>query len=175
MENSKNKPTFAQLSTKKREINRDMGTTKDNSRIIGLASDHAGYEMKEFVRIYLDKKGIPYIDFGTYTSESVSYTIFGHRLAEAIENNEVQVGIGVCGSGNGINMTLNKHAGIRSALCWNDEIAKLARTHNDANVLALPGRFLSMDEVQKMVETFLTTPFEGGRHVERIQSIPISS
>jgi ribose 5-phosphate isomerase B len=142
-------------------------------RIIGLASDHAGYEMKEFIRIYLDKKEIPYIDYGTYTTESVNYAEYGHKLAEAIEKNEVQVGIGVCGSGNGINMTLNKHAIIRSALCWDEEIACLARTHNDANVLALPGRFLSMDVVQKIVNIFLETPFEGGRHEARINTIPI--
>lgn len=143
------------------------------TKIVGLASDHAGYEMKEFIRIYLDKEGIPYIDYGTYTSESVNYTVYAHALAEAIEKNEVQVGIGVCGSGNGLNMTLNKHAIIRSALCWDEEIVRLARSHNDANVLALPGRFLSMDLVRKMVDVFLKTEFEGGRHQERIDSIPI--
>ncbi|MDR2844397.1 MAG: ribose 5-phosphate isomerase B [Candidatus Symbiothrix sp.] len=138
---------------------------------VGLASDHAGYEMKEFIRALLDKKGIPYLDYGAYTPESVNYAVFGHRLAAAVENQEVSLGIAVCGSGNGINMTLNKHAGIRSALCWKEEIATLARMHNDANVLALPGRFLPMDEAEKIVETFLNTPFEGGRHVERIRSI----
>ena len=140
---------------------------------IGLASDHAGYELKEFIRILLDEKEIPYIDYGTYSSESVSYPTFGHKLAEAVEQGEVSAGIAVCGSGNGINMTLNKHKKIRSALCWNEEIVRLARTHNDANVLALPGRFLSMDLAEKMVDVFLNTPFEGGRHQERIDSIPI--
>jgi ribose 5-phosphate isomerase B len=138
---------------------------------IGLASDHAGYELKEFVRILLDKKDIPYIDYGTYSTESVNYAVFGHKLAEALEHNEVQLGIAVCGSGNGINMTLNKHAHIRSALCWNEEIVSLARKHNDANVLALPGRFVSPDLAEKMVDIFLNTPFEGGRHQERIQAI----
>jgi len=142
--------------------------------IIGLASDHAGYELKEFIRILLDKKEIPYIDYGTYTTESVSYATFGHKLAEAIENKEVSLGIAVCGSGNGINMTLNKHKKVRSALCWNDEIASLARVHNDANVLVLPGRFISTDLAEKMVDTFLNTPFEGGRHQNRIDMIPIS-
>ena len=143
-------------------------------QIIGLASDHAGYEMKEFIRIYLDKCEVPYIDYGTYTSESINYAIYGHKLAEAIEQHEVQIGIGVCGSGNGMNMTLNKHAAIRSALCWNEEITRLARSHNNANVLTLPGRFLPLDQVQKMVDIFLKTPFEEGRHAERIAAIPIS-
>jgi ribose 5-phosphate isomerase B len=140
---------------------------------IGLASDHAGYELKEFVRILLDKKGIPYIDYGTYSTESVNYADYGHILAEAIETDEVCKGIAVCGSGNGINMTLNKHAAIRSALCWDEEITTLARQHNDANVLALPGRFLSLDLAEKMVDAFLNTPFEGGRHQTRIDAIPI--
>jgi ribose 5-phosphate isomerase B len=138
---------------------------------IGLASDHAGYALKEFVRILLGKKNIPYIDYGTYTAESVSYAVFGHKLAEAIEQGEVQLGIAVCGSGNGIDMTLNKHARIRAALCWNEEIARLARLHNDANVLTLPGRFLSEDLAEKMVDVFLKTPFEGGRHQERVNGI----
>lgn len=148
---------------------------KSERQIIGLASDHAGYEMKEFVRIYLDKKEIPYIDYGTYTTESANYAIYGHKLAEAIERDEVQLGIGVCGSGNGINMTLNKHAVIRSALCWNEEITQLARSHNNANVLALPGRFLPLDMVQKMVDIFLNTDFEGGRHSERTMEIMLPS
>lgn len=143
-------------------------------KIIGLASDHGGYELKEFIRIFLDKEEIPYIDYGTYTTESVNYTIYGHKLAEAIEQGEVTCGIAVCGTGNGINMTLNKHAHIRSALCWDEEITRLAREHNDANVLALPGRFLSLDLAQKMVDVFLNTPFEGGRHQERIDSIPLA-
>ena len=142
-------------------------------QIVGLVSDHAGYELKEFVRVLLDKKEVPYIDFGTYTTESVDYPVFGHRLAEAIEKKEVSCGIAVCGTGNGINMTLNKHAEIRSALCWDEEITRLARTHNDANVLALPGRFLSMDLAKKMVDIFLNTPFEGGRHQNRINMIPL--
>jgi ribose 5-phosphate isomerase B len=138
---------------------------------VGLASDHAGFDLKEFVRVLLDKRDIPYIDYGTYTTESVNYAEYGHKLAEAIEKGEVARGIAVCGSGNGINMTLNRHAAVRSALCWDEEIVTLARQHNDANVLALPGRFLSIDLAEKMVETFLNTPFEGGRHQARIDSI----
>jgi ribose 5-phosphate isomerase B len=139
---------------------------------MGLASDHAGYEIKEFVRVLLDKKGISCIDYGTYTTESANYAEYGHLLADAIERGEVSAGIAVCGSGNGISMTLNKHAVVRAALCWNEEIVKLARAHNDANVLALPGRFLSMDVAEKMVDAFLNTPFEGGRHQDRIDAIP---
>jgi ribose 5-phosphate isomerase B len=140
---------------------------------IGLASDHAGYEVKEFVRILLDKKGIPCIDYGTYSADSANYAEYGHRLAEAIEQGEVSAGIASCGSGNGINMALNKHAAIRSALCWNEEITALARMHNNANVLTLPGRFVSMNVVEKMVDIFLHTAFEGGRHEARIDTIPI--
>jgi len=142
---------------------------------IGLASDHAGYEVKEFIRVLLERKNIPHIDYGTYTSENVSYAEYGHKLAEAIEKGEVSVGIAVCGSGNGINMTINKHPIIRSALCWNKKITTLARMHNDANVLALPGRFLTMGQVENIIDIFLNTPFEGGRHQERIQEIPVKS
>jgi ribose 5-phosphate isomerase B len=142
-----------------------------NYERIGLASDHAGYELKEFIRIFLDKKGVPYIDYGTYTSESANYAVFGHKLAEALKKGEVSRGIAVCSSGNGINMTMNRYKEIRSALCWNEEITKLARAHNNANVLALPGRFLSLDLAEKIVELFLNTPFEGGRHKERIDAI----
>jgi len=138
---------------------------------IGLASDHAGYEMKEFIRDLLDKKNIPYIDYGTYSTESTNYAIYGHHLAEAIEQNEVQKGIAVCSTGNGINMTLNKHQKIRAALCWCEEIAQLARAHNDANVLSLPGRFISFDLAEKIINIFLNTPFEGGRHQCRVEAI----
>jgi len=138
---------------------------------IGLASDHAGYEMKEFIRNLLDKKNIHYIDYGTYSTESTNYAIYGHRLAEAIQQNEVQKGIAVCSTGNGISMTLNKHQGIRAALCWCEEIAQLARAHNDANVLTLPGRFISFDLSEKIINIFLTTLFDGGRHQFRIEAI----
>ena len=141
---------------------------------VGLASDHAGFELKEHIRIYLDTKDIPYIDYGTYTPESTNYATYGHKLAEAIEEDEVQIGIAVCATGNGINMTLNKHQHIRSALCWNEEITRLARLHNNANVMALPGRFLAPELAEKMTDIFLNTAFEGGRHQGRIDAIPIS-
>jgi len=139
--------------------------------IIGLASDHAGYIIKEYIRNLFDKKNIPYIDFGTYSAESSNYAISGHNLADAIEQNKVQKGIAVCASGNGINMTVNKHKGIRAALCWNEEIAWLARAHNDANILSLPGRFISEDLVEKIIDVFQNTAFEGGRHKCRVEAI----
>jgi ribose 5-phosphate isomerase B len=149
----------------------DQNTQQPAYPRIGIASDHAGYELKEFIRVLLDKKDIPNIDYGTYSTENANYAVFGHKLANAIELNEVQLGIAVCGSGNGINMTLNKHAHIRSALCWNEEIAALARRHNNANILTLPGRFISLNLAEKLVDIFLNTPFEGGRHQERIDKI----
>jgi ribose 5-phosphate isomerase B len=141
----------------------------------GLASDHAGYQLKEFIKSLFDKKGLAYIDFGANSPESCNYAEYGHLLADAVEKGEVYSGIAVCGSGNGINMTVNKHPGIRAALCWNVELARLARLHNDANVLALPGRFLSMNETEKILDAFLNTAFEGGRHQVRIDSIPIKN
>jgi len=140
---------------------------------IGLASDHVGYELKEYIIKLLESNSIQYIDYGTYSNESTNYAIFGHRLANAIEQNEVQKGIAICSTGNGISMTLNKHKNIRAALCWNEEIAKLARAHNDANVLSLPGRFISLYLAEKIVHTFINTSFEGGRHQCRIEAIDL--
>ena len=138
---------------------------------IGLASDHAGYEMKEYIRRLLEKKNIPYIDYGTYSSESTSYAIYGHRLANAIEQKEARRGIAFCGSGNGISMTLNRHKAVRAALCWNEETAYLARAHNDANVVSIPGRFIYFELAERIVDVFLHTPFEGGRHQDRVDAI----
>ena len=140
---------------------------------IGLASDHAGFEVKEHIRKLLDQKNIPYIDYGTYSAERANYAIFGHRLAKAIELNDVRKGIAVCGSGNGINMTLNKHKGIRAALCWNEEIVRLARAHNDANVLSIPGRFVTMELAEKIVNIFFNTAYEGERHQSRVEAIDV--
>ena len=140
---------------------------------IGLASDHAGFETKEFVKTILDAKGLSYQDFGTYGTTSVDYPDFAHPLAFAVEEGRCSLGIAVCGSGNGINMTLNKHQGIRSALCWNEEIAALARQHNNANVCVMPGRFIDSVCVTAIVEAFLTTPYEGGRHQARIDKIAL--
>ena len=141
---------------------------------IALCSDHAGYATKMAIIDYLKSQGIAYKDFGTYSEDSCDYPDFAHLCAKAVESGECYPGIGICGSGEGINMTLNKHQGIRSALCWTSEIASLARRHNDANVLALPGRFLSNDEAIELVKVFLSTDFEGGRHQRRIDKIRVA-
>ena len=141
--------------------------------MIGLTSDHAGFELKEFIKSVLDKKEIAYKDFGTYSTASVDYPDYAHQLATAIQNGEVESGITVCGSGNGMAITLNKHKGIRAGLCWEEEIAQLVRAHNDANVLVLPGRYISEPEVKLCVIAFLETPFEGGRHQNRVDKIEI--
>ena len=141
---------------------------------IGLCSDHAGFELKQYIEMLLKERGLEYCDFGTNSSESCDYPDYAHPLAVAVEKGEVYPGIAVCGTGNGISMTLNKHQGVRAALCWNEEIARLCRAHNDANVLVLPGRFISTDEALRVIDIFLNTPFEGGRHLRRIQKIPIS-
>ena len=139
--------------------------------IIGLACDHGGYTTKEFVKELLVSEGYEVKDFGTNSEESVDYPEYGHRLAEAVLSKEVSRGIAICGSGNGISMALNKHAGIRAALCWEEELGQLARLHNDANVLSLPGRFVDNEKAGKIVRAFLTTEFEGGRHIARVEKI----
>ena len=139
---------------------------------IGLASDHAGFAAKQIIIKLLAENGIPFRDFGAYSEESSDYADFAHPLARAVESGECYPGIAICGSGNGINMTMNKHQGIRSALCWNKEVTYLARAHNNANVLALPGRLLNEEEIYEILVTFLNTPFEGGRHERRINKIP---
>ena len=141
--------------------------------MIGLCSDHAGYELKEYIKTLLDARGLSYKDLGTYSSDSCDYPDYAHPMAEAIERGEVYPGIAICGTGNGIGMTLNKHQGVRAALCWRSDIAQLARAHNDANVVVVPGRFISLEDTRKIIEVFLDTPFEGGRHARRIQKIPV--
>ncbi|GAB4298201.1 MAG: ribose 5-phosphate isomerase B [Marinilabiliales bacterium] len=140
---------------------------------LAFASDHAGYKTKKILIDYLSLKGYSIKDFGTYSEESCDYPDYAHPMAKAVENNEFDYGISLCGSGNGINMVANKYQGIRSALCWNVEISKLARQHNDANICALPARFISVEEAKKIVDAFLNTEFEGGRHQRRIEKIPV--
>ena len=140
---------------------------------IGLCSDHAGFELKEFIKQLLDSKGIAYKDFGTYSTDSCDYSDYAHPLAKAIEAGDVYPGIAICGTGNGIAMTLNKHQVISAALCWQEELARLARAHNNANILVMPGRFISQEEATRVVNAFFTTPFEGGRHQRRIEKIPL--
>ncbi len=138
---------------------------------IGIACDHAGYEMKEFLVGYLGAMGFEVLDFGTHSPESVDYPDFAHPLAEAIEKGELERGIGLCGSGEGMVMTLNKHRGIRAGLCWEPEVASLIRRHNDANVLVLPARFITNDEAAAILDTFLASEFEGGRHQRRVEKM----
>ncbi|MBR1889049.1 MAG: ribose 5-phosphate isomerase B [Alloprevotella sp.] len=141
---------------------------------IGVASDHAGFELKEHAKELLQEMGYEVKDFGTYNAESCDYPDFAHALAQGIEQGEVPMGIAVCGSGEGICITLNKHQSIRAALVWRADIARLSRQHNDANVLCLPGRFLEKSEADNIIKEFLTTSFEGGRHLIRVNKIPIS-
>ena len=140
---------------------------------IAVASDHAGYERKQAVLKYLQEQGIDYKDFGAWSSESCDYPDFAHPLAEAVSRGEFDKGITLCGSGNGINITANKHQGIRSAICWLPEIAMLARQHNDANICALPARYVTDQEAIEIIKVFLATEFEGGRHLLRINKIPV--
>lgn len=142
--------------------------------IIGLASDHAAFQLKQFVKSYLDEKGLSYKDYGTYNEKSCNYADYGHALANGIERGEVEKGIAMCGSGEGISMTLNKHQNIRAGLCWIPEIAHLIRQHNDANVLVMPGRFIDNKMASLIMDEFLNTEFEGGRHLDRINSIPVN-
>ena len=139
---------------------------------VALCSDHAGYATKQHIIEHLKSLGVAYKDFGTYNEDSCDYPDFAHPCAEAVERGECYPGIAVCGSGEGISITLNKHQGIRAALCWKPEIAALSLQHNDANVLALPRRFITAAEAIAMVDTFLSTAFEGGRHQRRIDKIP---
>jgi ribose 5-phosphate isomerase B len=140
---------------------------------IAVASDHAGFEQKQAVLKFLQEQGIEFKDFGAFSTESSDYPDFAHPLSNAVSDGEFDKGITLCGSGNGINMTANKHQGIRSALCWMPEIARLARLHNDANICSLPARFITDDEAIQIVKTFLSTDFEGGRHIARINKIPV--
>jgi len=144
-----------------------------NEISIAICSDHAGYELKQIVMKHLNDQGVIKLkDFGAYSSESSDYADYAHPMASAVENAEFDFGISICGSGNGISMTVNKHQGIRAALCWNTEIAVLARQHNNANVISLPARFVSEEEALNMIDLFFSTDFEGGRHKTRIDKIP---
>lgn len=140
---------------------------------IAMASDHAGYELKKKLEDYLVAKGYGVKDFGTDSEESCDYPDYAHPAATAVEKGEYPFGIAMCGSGNGIQITLNKHQGIRAALCWLPELAALARQHNNANFLVLPARFISYDEAVKIVDAYLDASFEGGRHQRRIDKIPV--
>jgi ribose 5-phosphate isomerase B len=144
-------------------------TDKDKRIVIG--SDHAGFPVKEIIKSYLIAQGFEVNDYGTHSTESVDYPDFAHKVASDISSGKCERGVLVCGSGNGICMTANKHQNVRAALCWNAEIAQLARMHNDANILCLPGRYVNKEEAEKIMEVFLTTSFEGGRHQTRINKM----
>lgn len=145
----------------------------NNQTSILMASDHAGFQMKSKLKQYLESKEMKVVDLGTHTGDAVDYPDYGHQIGKLISEGEYVLGITICGSGNGINMTTNKYKGIRGALCWNEEIAELARKHNDANVCSLPGRFISQEMAEKIVDIFLSTGFDGGRHEQRIRKIDL--
>lgn len=140
---------------------------------IAIASDHAGYALKEILKPYLEEKGMEVVDFGTNSEASCDYPDYAHPAAIAVESGKCDLGVAMCGSGNGIQITLNKHQGIRAALCWLPELASLARQHNDANFLVLPARFISPDEAKKIADAYFSASFEGGRHQRRIDKIPV--
>lgn len=140
---------------------------------LAIGGDHAGFEYKEIIKEMLAGMNWEVSDKGTYSTDSTDYPDYAHPLANMVASGEASVGILICGSGNGVCMTANKHQGIRAALCWNEELASLARQHNNANVLCIPSRFVSIDVAKKMVEVFLSTPFEGGRHENRVSKISL--
>lgn len=140
---------------------------------IGIASDHAGFALKEHLKKVFEAKGISYIDYGTHSEASCDYPDYAHALAKGIEQGDCQQGVAICGSGQGIAITLNKHAHIRAAIAWMPEIASLARQHNNANVLVLPGRFISNEDAELCFDVFMNTDFEGGRHQSRVDKIAL--
>lgn len=148
-----------------------MQTPFDLNKPIAIGSDHAGYDYKEDLISFLEGKGLPFKDFGTDSKDSVDYPDYAHPVASAVENGEASFGILICGSANGVAITANKHKGIRAAICWGEEIAKLAREHNDANVICIPGKFVREGDAEKMVQVFITTEFEKGRHEKRVNKI----
>ncbi|MFP4664739.1 MAG: ribose 5-phosphate isomerase B [Bacteroidales bacterium] len=140
---------------------------------IAVAADHAGFQLKERIKQYLKDEGYEVKDFGTHSEESTDYPDYAHPLAQSVESGDSDLGFSFCGSGNGISMTANKHQGIRSALCWEEELAALARQHNNANVCSIPARFVSEEKGLGIAKTFLNSGFEGGRHQRRIDKIPV--
>ena len=148
-----------------------MSFVFDSTKPIALGADHAGIEYKNAIKTWLEAKGYAVKDFGTYHTDSVDYPDFAHPTASSVEKNETCFGILFCGSANGVAMTANKHAGIRAGLCWETEVAELTRLHNNANVICIPARFVALDLAKEMIEKFMNTPFEGGRHQNRVNKI----
>lgn len=148
-----------------------MNSPFDPKKPVAIGADHAGFDYKEDLISFLEAKDMLFHDFGTYTKDSVDYADFAHPVADAVEKGEASFGILLCGSANGVAITANKHKGIRAAICWGEELVKLAREHNDANIICIPARFVREGDAEKMVELFMNTPFEGGRHQRRVQKI----
>ena len=148
-----------------------MNSPFDLSKPVAIGSDHAGFEYKEDLISFLEGKGLPYQDFGTHSKDSVDYPDFAHPVAEAVQSGDFSFGILLCGSANGVAITANKHQGIRAAICWGEEIAKIVREHNDANIICIPARFVREGDAEKMVDIFMHTNFEGGRHLRRLEKI----
>lgn len=138
---------------------------------VAIGSDHAGFEYKEEIISYLESKGLQVKDLGTHSKDSVDYPDYAHPVATAVERETASFGILICGSANGVAITANKHQGIRAAICWGEELARLARSHNEANVLCIPARFVDVAVAQQMVDVFMNTPFEGGRHEDRVRKM----
>jgi ribose 5-phosphate isomerase B len=151
-----------------------MSSPFDLTKPIAIGSDHAGFDYKEELISFLEGKGIPFTDFGTYSKDSVDYPDYAHPVANAVESGEAAFGILLCGTANGVAITANKHQGIRAAICWGEEIAKVVREHNDANIICIPSRFVREGDAEKMVQIFMTTQFEGGRHKNRVVKIACS-
>src|SRR6186713_2232137 len=147
----------------------------DSNKPIAIGCDHAGFDCKEDLISFLEGENMAYKDFGTYTKDSVDYPDFAHPVASAVENGEASFGILLCGSANGVAITANKHQGIRAAICWGEELAKLCREHNNANILCIPARFVREGDAEKMVNLFMHTEFEGGRHGKRVDKIACSA
>ena len=143
----------------------------DKNKPVAIGADHAGFDYKEDLISFLEAKGIVYNDFGTHSRDSVDYPDFAHPVAKAVQNGEASFGILLCGSGNGVAITANKHPDVRAAVCWGEEIAQLARMHNNANVICIPARFVREGDAEKMVDIFMHTEFEGGRHERRVEKI----
>lgn len=148
--------------------------TFDLTKPIAIGSDHAGFEYKEAIKKWLEKKNYIVKDFGTYSLDSVDYPDFAHPVATSVETNEASFGILFCGSANGVAITANKHQGVRAGLAWENDVAKLIRRHNNANIICIPARFVALPLAEEMIENFIETPFEGGRHANRVNKIACS-
>jgi ribose 5-phosphate isomerase B len=151
-----------------------MHSSFDLTKPVAVGSDHAGFDYKEDLISFLEAKGLPFTDYGTHSTDSVDYPDFAHPVASAVEEGRAAFGILVCGSANGVAITANKHQGVRAAVCWGEELAKLSRAHNNANIICIPARFVREGDAEKMVQWFIHTDFEGGRHQDRVSKIACS-